>query len=72
MEHFANSSKWSNIYTSLNNQAKTNEPIIFSRIPDNTSDEEIKKIIQELNSLDNFRDYSISRNSQNIKGVKYV
>lgn len=72
MERFANDSKWSNIYISLNTQAKNNEPIIFSKIPDNVSDEEIKKVIQELNSLGNFKDYSISRNNQNIKGVKYA
>lgn len=72
MEHFANNSKWSSIYTSLNIQAKNNEPIIFSKIPDNVSDEEVEKVIQELNFLDNFKDYSISKNNQNIKGVKYA
>ena len=72
MERFANDSKWSNIYILLNIQAKNNEPIIFSKIPDSASDEEIEKVIQELNSLGNFKSYSISRNSQNIKGVRYA
>lgn len=72
MKRFANDSKWSNIYISLNTQAKNNKPIIFSKIPDNASDKEIEKVIQELNSLGNFKDYSISRNNQNIKGVKYA
>lgn len=70
MERLANNSKWSNIYILLNIQADNNEPIIFAKIPDGTSDEEIEKVIQELNSLGNFKDYSILRNNQNIKGVK--
>ena len=72
MERFANDSKWSNIYISLNIQAENDEPIIFSKIPDSASDKEIEKVIQELNSLSNFKDYFISRNNQNIKGVKYA
>lgn len=72
MEYFANDPKWSNIYISLNIQVENNEFIIFSKIPDRASDEEIEKVIQELNSLSNFKDYFISRNNQNIKGIKYT
>lgn len=72
MGRFANNSKWSNLYHSLDMQAKNNEPIIFSQIPNNVSNEEIEKVIQELNSLGNFKNYSISKNNQNIKGIKYA
>ena len=72
MEYFANDPKWSNIYISLNIQVENNQFIIFSKIPDRASDEEIEKVIQELNSLSNFKDYFISRNNQNIKGIKYT
>ena len=70
MKHFANNSKWSSIYISLNIQAKNNEPIIFSKIPHDTTNEEIEKVIQELSVLDNFKNYSILKNNQNIKGIK--
>lgn len=72
MGQYANDSKWNSIYISLNTQAKNKEPIIFSRLPEITSDEEIEKIIQELNSLSNFKDYTIFKNDKNIKGVRYV
>lgn len=71
MKHFANNSKWNSLYISLANQAKNNEQIIFSKIPDNVSDEEIEEVLQELRSLYNFKNYFISKNNQNIKGVKY-
>lgn len=70
MKQFANDSKWSAVYISLNNQAKNNEQIIFSKIPDNVSEEEIQDVLKELCFLSNFKNYSISRNSQNIKGIK--
>ena len=72
MECFANDSKWNSIYISLNAQAKNKESIIFSRMPETASDEEIEKVIQELNSLGNFKDYTIVKNDKNIKGVRYV
>lgn len=71
MKQFANNSKWSNVYFSLNNQAKNNEKIIFSKIPvDDVSEKEIQKVLQELRFLANFKNYSISRDNQYIKGVK--
>lgn len=70
MKHYANDSKWSSLYTSLNNQARENVKIIFSKIPYNVSEDEIKEVIQELRSLSNYKNYSISRNSTNIIGVK--
>jgi hypothetical protein len=70
MKQFANNSKWSAVYISLNNQAKNNEQIIFSKIPDNVSEEEIQDVLKELCFLSNFKNYSISRNNQNIRGIK--
>ena len=70
MKRFANNSKWNNLYISLANQAKNNEQIIFSKIPDDASDEEVEEVFQELRSLYNFKNYFISKNNQNIKGVK--
>ena len=62
MKQFANNSKWSNVYFSLNNQAKNNEKIIFSKIPvDDVSEKEIQKVL---------KNYSISRDNQYIKGIK--
>lgn len=70
MRRFANNSKWSELYSQLDIQAKNNEPIIFYRIPEGISEQEIEEVIQELNSLGNFKNYSIFRNEQNIKGVR--
>lgn len=72
MKHFANNSKWSELYSQLDIQAKNDNSVIFYQIPEDVSEEEIKEVIQELNSLGNFKNYSISKNKQNIKGVKYV
>ena len=72
MKRFANNSKWSEFYSQLDIQAKNNNSVIFCKIPEDVSEEEIKEVIQELNSLGNFKNYSISKNKQNIKGVKYV
>lgn len=72
MKRFANNSKWSKLYQQLDIQAKNNNSIIFYQIPENVSEEEIKEVIQELNSLDNFKNYIISKSEQNIRGVKYV
>lgn len=72
MKRFANNSKWSKLYSQLDVQAKNNNSIIFYQIPKDVSEEEIKEVIQELSSLDNFKNYSISKNNQNIKGVKYA
>lgn len=72
MKRFANNSKWSKLYWQLDIQAKNNNSIIFYQIPENVSEEEIKEVIQELNSLDNFKNYIISKSEQNIRGVKYV
>ena len=72
MKRFANNSKWNNLYISLANQAKNNEQIIFSKIPDDASDEEVEEVLQELRSLYNFKNYFISKNNQNIKGVKHL
>lgn len=72
MKRFANNSKWSKLYSQLDIQAKNNNSVIFYQIPEDVSEEEIKEVIQELNSLSNFKNYSISKNEQNIKGVKYV
>ena len=70
MKRFANNSKWSELYSQLDIQAKNNNSVIFYRIPEDVSEEEIKEVIQELNSLGNFKNYSISKNEQNIKGIK--
>ena len=70
MKHFANNSKWSKLYSQLDIQAKNNNSIIFYQIPEDVSEEEIKEVIQELNFLGNFKNYSISKNGQNIKGVR--
>lgn len=72
MKRFANNLKWSELYSQLDIQAKNNNSVIFYQIPENVSEEEIKEVIQELNSLSNFKNYSIFKNKQNIKGVKYV
>lgn len=72
MKRFANESKWSNLYHQLDIQAKNNNSIISWKIPEDVSEEEIKEVIQELNSLGNFKNYAISKNEQNIKGVKYA
>lgn len=72
MKRFGNHNKWNNIYTLLNIQAKNNEKIIFAKIPNNVSNEEIEQVIQELRFLGNFKNYTISRNEYNIKGVKNV
>lgn len=72
MKRFANNSKWSELYSQLDIQAKNNNSIIFYQIPENVSEEEVKEVIQELNSLGNFKNYTISKSEQNIKGVKYV
>lgn len=72
MKRFANNSKWSKLYQQLDIQAKNNNSIIFYQIPENVFEEEIKEVIQELNSLDNFKNYIISKSEQNIRGVKYV
>ena len=72
MKRFANNSKWSELYSQLDIQAKNNNSVIFYQIPEDVSEEEIKEVIQELNSLGNFKNYSISKNKQNIKGIKYV
>lgn len=72
MKRFANESKWSNLYYQLDIQAKNNNSILSCKIPDDVSEEEIKEVIQELNSLGNFKNYSISKNECNIKGVRYV
>ena len=72
MKRFANNSKWSKLYSQLDIQAKNNNSVIFYQIPEDVSEEEIKEVIQELNSLSNFKNYSIFKNEQNIKGVKYV
>lgn len=72
MKRFANNSKWSKLYWQLDIQAKNNNSIIFYQIPENVSEEEIKEVIQKLNSLDNFKNYIISKSEQNIRGVKYV
>ena len=72
MKRFANNSKWSELYSQLDIQAKNNNSVIFYQMPETVSEEEIKEVIQELNSLSNFKNYSIFKNKQNIKGVKYV
>lgn len=72
MKRYANETKWSSIYTSLDIQAKNDERIIFCKIPEGVSEEEIQEVIQELNSLGNFKNYFISKNEENIRGVKYV
>ena len=66
----ANDSRWSYLYTSLNNQAKNNEQIIFENIPAGVSSDEITEVIEELRSLGNFKNYLISRNEKHIKGVR--
>lgn len=70
MKQFANNSKWNNLYYQLDNQAKNNNSTIFYKIPEGISEEEIEEVIQELNSLGNFKNYFISKNSTNIKGVR--
>lgn len=72
MKQFANETKWSNFYYQLDRQAKNNDPIIFATIPIDVKEDEINNVIQELRSLYNFKDYSISRNNNKIKGVRYV
>ena len=72
MKRFGNHNKWSNIYTLLDTQAKNNEKIIFAKIPNDVSNEEIEQVIQELRFLGNFKNYTISRNEYNIKGVRNV
>ena len=72
MKRFANNSKWSELYSQLDIQAKNNKPIIFYRIPEGISEQEIEEVIQELNSVGNFKNYSIFRNEQNIKGVRVI
>lgn len=72
MKRFANETKWSNLYYQLDRQAKNNDPIIFVTIPIDATEDEINDVIQELRSLHNFKDYSISRNNNKIKGVRYV
>lgn len=72
MKRFANNSKWSELYLQLDIQAKNHNSIIFYQIPKDVSEEEIEEVIQELSSLGNFKNYSISKTEQNIKGVKYV
>ena len=72
MKQFANAAKWSNLYDQLDRQAKNNDPIIFVTIPIDATEDEINNVIQELRSLHNFKDYSITRNNNKIKGIKYV
>ena len=72
MRRYANESKWSNLYSSLRLQAENNDDIIFAQIPNDISEEEIAEVIQELRSLYNFKDYLISRENLNIRGIKNV
>ena len=70
VKRHANDSTWSYLYVSLDNQAKNNKQIIFENIPVGVSFEEITKVIEELRSLGNFKNYLISRNEKHIKGVR--
>ena len=73
MKHYANNNKWNYLYISLNKQAQNNEELIFEKIPDNVSEDEIKEVIKELHSLGNFKNYIIEisdYNPTNIKGRK--
>lgn len=72
MQRYANETKWSNLYSSLRLQAENNDDIIFAQIPNDISEEEITEVIQELRSLYNFKDYLISRENLNIRGIKNV
>lgn len=71
MRRYANEARWNQLYISLDKQAKNNEEIIFHQIPENVPKEEINKVIQELRSLYNFKEYSIIKSeNNNIKGVR--
>lgn len=72
MKQFANETKWSNLYCQLDKQAKNNDPIIFVTIPIDVTEDEVNDVIQELRSLYNFKDYSISRNNNKIKGIRHA
>ena len=72
VKRHGNDSKWSYLYTSLDNQAKDNKQIIFENIPAGVSSDEITEVIKELRLLSNFKNYLISRNEKHIKGIRIL
>jgi hypothetical protein len=71
MKRYANEAKWSQLYISLDEQAKDNIKIISYKIPEDVPEQEINEVIQELRSLYNFKNYLITQDDNKIKGVRY-